>query len=195
MAIDVAGTLNKQLGVFMKNALAILSATTVLTLAASAFADDIVKGESKMEYKDNGGYESTQSSERVTGTGTKHVTESNVDVDVDSKGRVSKTVETEKTTDPKGLLNTKKDNATTEIEEKARGGYKQTTTRAHTDREGTDIVNKSTTNVDVDAKGNVTEVVKTEKVVDPKGLLNKSKAVSKTKTVNGRVVEDTATHN
>lgn len=178
----------------IKNTLAILSATTMLTMGAAAFAaDEVAKGETKVEYKDDGGYKSTQSSEHVNADGTKTSSEAKVDVDVDKDGQVEKTVKTESTTDPKGLLNAKKDTSKAEVEEKDRGGYKQTVTREHKDSDGTNVKEKSTTDVSVDREGNVTETTKNEKVVDPKGLMNKEKSVSKTKSVNGRVVEETKT--
>lgn len=175
----------------MKNLLATLTATTILAAAGGAFAaDETTQGESKVKYKDNGGYESTQSAEHTTAGGTTHSSDAKVDVDVDSKGRVDKTVKTDSVTDPKGLMNKKADTAKTEVEEKDRGGYKQTTTRKHTDAEGTNVTEKTSTDVDVDKNGNVTETDKTEKVTDPKGLMNKKKTVHKTKKVNGKVVED-----
>ena len=174
----------------MKNTFALLSATTMLTLSVSSFAaDETIKNNSKIEAKKNGGYESTRSSEQVTSDGTTHSSESKVDVDVDSRGRVDKTVKTVSITDPKGLMNKKKDTAETEIEEKAYGGYKQTTTRKQTDADGTDITYKTVTDVDIDSSGNVTTTATTEKTVNPKGLMNESKTTTKTKTVNGRVIE------
>jgi len=174
----------------MKTTLALLSATAVLALSgASLAADETVKGESKVEYKEDGGYESTRSSKHVTPEGTTHATETEVDVDVDSSGRASKTVKTEAVTDPKGLMNKKKDTSKTEIEEKPRGGYVQTTLSKHTEADGTDVTIKTVTDVDVDTSGNITTTAKSERVVDPKGWLNETKTTSTTKTVNGRVVE------
>ncbi len=174
----------------MKNIFALLSATTMLTMGTGAFAaDESAKSTSKVDYKKNGGYESTRSSEQTTSDGTAHSSENKVDVDVDSKGNIDKTVKSTSSTDPKGMMNKKKDTSETEIEEKSNGGYKQTTTRNQTDADGTDITYKTTTNVDVDDKGNVVTTATTEKTVDPKGLMNKTKTTSKTKTVNGQVVE------
>ena len=176
----------------MKNITAILVATAAMGLATSAYAaDESAQAKSKVEYKKNGGYESTRSADHTTAGGTTHTSESNVSVDVDSQGRIDKEVKSESVTDPKGLMNKKKDTSETEIEEKARGGYKQTTTRKHTDAEGTNTTYKTVTDVDVDADGNVTSTATTEKTVDPKGLMNETTSKSKTKTVNGQVVEQT----
>ncbi len=174
----------------MKNLIAFLSATTVLTMATAAFAaDETAADNSKVRYKDNGGYESTQSSDHTTPGGTSETSKTEVDVDVNSKGQVSKTVESKTTTDAKGLLNARTDKAKTELDEKDRGGYKQTSTRSHTDHDGTNVSEKATTDVDVDKTGNVTETTKTSKTVDPKGLMNKHTTTTKAKVVNGAVVE------
>ena len=171
----------------MRNSIAMLLATAGISLAASAYAAN--ETESSVEYKKNGGYEANRSSESVSPDGTKRVSESEVDVNVNSAGQVDKTITTESTTDPKGLMNKKKDSATTEIEEKARGGYKQTTTSHHTDANGTNVSLVVTTDVEVDAQGNVITTSTTEKTVDPKGLMNKKTTTSRTKSVNGKVVE------
>ena len=120
--------------------------TTILVSTAASFspavyaADESAESESKVEYKDTGGYESTRSTERVTPSGSKVTTEKTVDVDVDSDGLTERTIKTETTADPKGLMNKKQDNSETEIEEKERGGYKQVTTRKDTDANGTNII-------------------------------------------------------
>jgi hypothetical protein len=171
----------------MKKTLVMLMATTAFGLASSAYAADEVK--SKIEYKKDGGYESTRSAERTTASGATVSSESKVDVDVDNKGRIDKTVKVENATNPKGLLNEKKDEAETKIEEKARGGYKQVTTRKALNADGTDVTYKTTTNVDIDDKGNVTTTATTEKTVNPKGLMNEKTTTTKTKSVNGQVIE------
>ncbi len=175
----------------MKNMVAILTATAVMALVAPAYAaTESAQNKSKVEYKDNGGYESTRTSEHTTPGGTKHTSESKVDVDVDSDGKIDKTVKTESVTDPKGLMNKETDTAKTEIKEKERGGYVQTTVSKSTDADGTNVTIKATTDVDVDADGNVTTTAKSEKTVDPKGLMNKKTTSSMTKSVNGHVVEE-----
>ena len=180
----------------MKTMFALLATTAALGLAASSYAaDKSAQDKSKVEYKKDGGYESTRSSEHTNTSGTAYTSESKVDVDVDSQGRVDKTVKTESTTDPKGLLNKKDSTSETQIEEKARGGFKQTTTRKHTDAEGTNTTYKTVTDVDVDSDGKATSTATTEKTVNPKGLLNETSTKSKTKAVNGRVVEKTTKSN
>lgn len=180
----------------MKNMFAILAATTTLSVANSAYSiDEQTKNKSTMEYKDNGGYESKRSTEHTTPDGTTHSSESKVDVEVDSSGNIDKTIKTESTVDPKGMWNKKDSTSETQIEEKANGGYKQTTTRKYTDANGTKITYKTVTEVDVDNAGNVTSTATTEKTVDPKGLMNETTTKSKTKAVNGRVIEKTTKSN
>jgi len=175
----------------MKNTFSLLAATAAVSLATSAFAaSESAEVKSKMEHKKNGGYESTRTSDQTT-DGTRVSGESKVDVDVNSDGTVDKTVKNETVKDPKGMWNKKKDATKTEYEEKANGGYKQTTTSKHTDAEGTNITLVTTTDVDVDNAGNITSVAKTEKNVDPKGLMNQETTTDKTKTVNGKVIERT----
>ena len=172
------------------NTLPIIITATAMSLATSAYAaSESAQSKATMERKDNGGYESTVKSQETTSAGTAKTSESKVDVDVDSKGNVEKTVSTEATADPKGLMNKKTDTSETQIEDKANGGYKQTTTRRHTDAEGTNTTYKTVTDVSVDSSGNVTSTATTEKTVDPKGLMNEKTTTSKTKTVNGKVVE------
>ena len=174
----------------MKRMIAVLAATTALTLAAPVFAaSESTDGSTKIDYKSNGGYEATRSAEQTSTSGTTTKSNADVDVDVDSKGRTSKTVKAESSTDPKGLGNKKDDLAKTTYEDKDRGGYKQTTTRKHKDAAGTNTTYTTTTDVDVDTDGNVTTTAKTEKTVDPKGLMNAKSTTTKTKTVNGKVVD------
>lgn len=164
----------------MKNPLLALSTAILLALSAGAYAADEKTDE----------FESSTSTERTTTGGTVHSYEKNVDVDVDDKGRVNKSTTTETKVDPEGLLNTRKDTSTTEYEEKARGGYVQTTTNKHVDPDGANVTIKTVTNVDVDADGKITTTAKSEKVVDPEGLMNSTTTTSKTKTIDGVVVEE-----
>ncbi len=164
----------------MKNPLFAISTAVMMTLSAGAYAADEKKDE----------FESSTSTKSTTSGGTVNTYEKNVDVDVDDKGRVNKTTTTEKSVNPEGLLNTMKDTSTTEYEEKARGGYKQTTTTKHVDPDGANVMIKTVTNVDVDADGKITTTAKSEKVVDPEGLMNSTTTTSKTKTVDGVVVEE-----
>ena len=174
----------------MQKILTLLTITAVVGAVSSVSASgQSAETTSKTQIKPNGGYESSTTSESTTPGGGTKTTNKEVDVNVDARGRVDSTVTNTTTTDPKGLLNKQVNNAQTTIEEKTNGGYTQTTTRAHRDANGTSIVYKTVTDVDVDNKGNVQSTVKTEKTVDPKGLMNEKTSSSQTKTVNGKVVE------
>ena len=142
-----------------------------------------------MTSKKNGGYEASAYTQSTDDAGTTTTTERDVNVNVDSQGNIDKTVKAESSTDPKGLMNEKTNTAKTEIEDKLRGGYKQTTISKHTDAAGTDVTIKNITDVSVDRQGNVTMVVKSEKTIDPKGLFNEKTTTSMVKTVNGKIVD------
>ncbi len=163
----------------MKHPLLVLSATTLLGLSTISFAAEDKPGE----------YNTKSSLEHTTPGGTVHSYDKQVDVDVDDKGRVNKTTETKTKVDPEGLMNTKEDATTTEYEEKPRGGYKQTTIKKHTDDKGANVTIKTTTDVDVAENGEITTTAKSEKTVDPEGLMNSTKTIEETKSINGRVVE------
>lgn len=189
MAVVAMNKLHERYSMF--NKLTFLAATATIALSANAFAaDEHGEVKSKVEYKKDGGYESTMSSDGVNAAGAKLTSDRTVDVDVDSKGRVDKKVNVESTTDPKGLMNKKHTDAETKIEEKENGGYKQTTTRTHTDADGTNTTYETITDVDIDNKGNVKSTATTKKTVDPKGLMNEKTTKTTTKTVNGKVVEE-----
>ena len=94
------------------------------------------------------------------------------------------------------------------IEKDDDGEYKETSKSTHTDTAGTKTTSKRKVEVDVEDDGSVEKVVKTEKVTDPKGLMNKETQKTETtektnadgtvetnhkKTVNGKTVEDTTT--
>jgi hypothetical protein len=92
----------------MKNGLSLLAMTAIMGFSvASHAADPHAKVESSVDYKNNGGYESNVTSEEVNAAGTARTSEKSVDVDVDRNGNVVSTIDTEKTVDPKGLMNKK----------------------------------------------------------------------------------------
>jgi hypothetical protein len=173
----------------MKYTFTLLATTAMLSLASGAFAaDESSQVKSKVDYKKDGGYESTRTTEQTTAAGTEKTSKTKVDVDVDANGNVDKTVKKETVNDPKGMMNKTEENSETRIEEKDNGGYKQTTTRKHKDANGTSTTYKTVTDVNVNAAGNVTSTATTEKTVDPKGLMNETTTKSKTKAVNGKTV-------
>lgn len=94
----------------------------------------------------------------------------------------------------------------TKIEKDADGNYqrKRTSSAKSVDANGTLSSSETKVNVEADAQGNEEKSVTTEEVIDPKGLMNKSKTVTKDsvkykngktvakhqKKVNGRTVEE-----
>jgi hypothetical protein len=175
----------------MNKLFAILAATTILASTVPAFAvEESQESKTKTEYKKDGGYDSTTTSSSTNTNGTANTAQSSTNVSVDSKGYVEKTTKSENTSDPKGLMNKEKDTSETTLDEKPRGGYKQVTMRKHLDANGTNIVYTTTTDVDVDANGNVTTTALTEKTVNPKGLMNETTTKTRSKSINGKMIED-----
>lgn len=177
----------------MKKTLASLMFTASLALAGGALAADESHAKADVEHKDNGGYTATRSEKATVGNVDKTL-KTEVDVDVDSDGKKSRTVTSKSTNDPSGLMNKSSKEGETTIEEKANGGYKQTTVREGVDSKGTSVYYKTVTDVEIDGKGNVTTTATTDKTTDPKGLFNKTSTSTKVKTVNGKVVENSTDH-
>lgn len=57
----------------------------------NAFSAD-ASGQEEIQYKDNGGYEEKRHVEQISAGETKHSSDVNINVDVDSKGPATKTV-------------------------------------------------------------------------------------------------------
>ncbi len=171
------------------NFFTMLMATAAVGAANPTHAADEKKVDAQVEYKKDGGYESTRTTKQTTDDGTTYKTKSEVDVDVDAAGRVDKKITTETVADPKGLMNKEKAVSETEFEEKERGGYTQTTIRKYKDANGTDVSLKTVTDVEIDKDGNVITTATTERTVNPEGLMNQTTTKSKTKSVNGKVIE------
>lgn len=174
----------------MKSVLPVFASIIAVSFGTFAFAaEEQGKAEGSFEYKKNGGFESSVTSEGTDESGVKTKSETTVDVDVDRKGNVNRNISSEMTTDPKGLLNKKKESSEVELKEKAGGGYEMESTNEVKDRAGTNITEEKKVDVTVDKKGNVKETVKTSKEVDPEGLGNSTTVTEETTKVNGRVVE------
>lgn len=188
---------NEKGALLMRNVIALLAATALASIATGAYADEASASKSDLEQKDNGGYESTSSSESTDANGTTVTTDDKTDVDMDANGNIKKkVVDNEKTIDPKGLWNKKTEKDKTVYEEKKNGGYQQTTIHSYKDRDGESIYYKTVTNVDVDSHGNVITTAKTERTTEPKGWFSsKHTASSESKTVNGVVVEQNSKAN
>ena len=69
------------------------------------------------------------------------------------------------------------------LEHKKGGGYDATQTSEQTGPGGTKRVNESETDVSVNSKGQISKTTTTESSTDPKGVMNKSKEITKTEIV------------
>lgn len=174
---------------------AIVAALTALSVSSAALAaDESAEVKSKIDYKKNGGYESTITSEKKGPDGTVMKSTTDVDVSVDSKGRVSEEIDSKSTMDPEGLGNKKESITKVESKEKAGGGYEETKIQKNTDAAGTNVTTKVEKEVEHKRDGTVVETTEVKKTVDPKGLMNKETTTIKTKKVDGVVTERTEKH-
>jgi len=172
-----------------QSAITYMLAVLSLGLGDDAFSADASSKE-KIDYKDNGGYETTQHTQRTTPAGNAQSSDADVNVDVDSKGRVTKEVKTKATDDPSGLMNKRTESTDVKTKQKAHGGYEQKSDYKYTDAAGSNVSEKTKTDVDVDKKGNVTEDTTVERTVNPKGIFNsKTKTEKHIKAVNGTITE------
>ena len=85
----------------------LLTSVAALMLSAPAFSADkqSYEAKTKIEKDSDGNYSEKTKAEKTDVEGTTTSSEKNVSVDVDSNGAVDKTIKTETTTDPKGLMN------------------------------------------------------------------------------------------
>lgn len=110
----------------------LLASVAAIALTAPAFAADkeTYKSETKVEKDSKGNYDAKSETSKTDTAGTTTSVEKKVDVDVDGAGNVEKTVKTEETTDPKGLMNkTKvktKDTTTTHSDGTVDSSHKKT---------------------------------------------------------------------
>ena len=163
----------------MKTILTVLTAVSAIALGSAAYAAD-PQNTTEYSAKDNGGYAVKSTSKSTDAAGTEKTGQRKVDVSVKKNGAKKKTVTTKSSTDPKGLMNSKDNEAKSSTEVKADGSAEAVKSESHEDAAGTNVSTEAKT--DVDANGNV--VTETKKTVDPKGLMN-SKTI-KSKTVNGQ---------
>ena len=85
---------------------ALLATVAAFAVAGPALAaEGEVKAESTVKYDADGSYKKETNMERTDAAGTKHTSDTTVDVDADDNGNIEKRIETKTTTDPEGLLN------------------------------------------------------------------------------------------
>ena len=85
----------------------LLVSVAAVVFAAPGYAADkeTYKSETKIEKDSKGNYESKANVSKTDMEGTTTKAEKKVDINVDSDGETKKTVTTEESTDPKGLMN------------------------------------------------------------------------------------------
>ncbi len=101
----------------------ITTAIIAFGLTVPAFAETVsseTSSKTKMELKPDGSYskKSAQSTESTDSAGTTNKSETNVKESVDADGNGKKTVTTETTSDPKGLMNKTKTTTTDTVKMK-----------------------------------------------------------------------------
>lgn len=165
-------------------------AALAMAVTVPANANTPVKQEgptTTTEYKDNGGYTTTTNKAKVDAQGTEVKAKSKVDVDVNDDGSTTKTTKQEHIADPRGTMNERANTTETKVEQKV-DGYSRETRNSKSNAAGTSTLTKESRDVKVDAHGNVTETTKTDKVVDPKGLMNRESTTREETRVNGELI-------
>lgn len=112
----------------MKKHFVLLSTVAAITLSGSAFAAEKTTYESKtnVERDSKGNYNEERKTEKTNAAGTTTITKEKVEVDVHGNGDVDNTVKSEKTTDPKGLMN-KRSTKTTDTQDVKHDGSSKNT--------------------------------------------------------------------
>ena len=169
----------------MNKTLQLLAAVSMIALTSSAFAQD---NKTTYKEKDNGGYKVESKSDLTTHAGTDKTGSHKVDVDVSDDGSVTKTVKNKSSADAEGLMNSRGTVNETITKHKADGTAKINSVKEKYNAAGTNLKTEVETQVKYDANGNRKVITDTTKIVDPKGLMNKSETT--TRTVNGKVVHD-----
>jgi hypothetical protein len=174
--------------VMKKHLLALLATTAIIGAAPAAFAVD-ANVKSDYSSKANGGYKTTTETSHTSTNGTDTSAKKSVDVDVDDDGTTTRTIKSESSADPEGLMNGKKTSSEFTAKKKADGTYERKAEDKHTNAEGTDTSKTTKTKSHVDADGNVITKTKVEKKTDPKGLFNSNTSTSEITTKNGKVIK------
>lgn len=164
-----------------------LTAATAPALANVPTTDQ--KVESNSERRDNGGYATTSSKTKTDAAGTTVKSETKAELDVNDDGTSTKTTKQEHITDPKGTLNERAQTTETKVKRND-DGYSTETRTSNSNAAGTSTLTKQQREVKRDAQGNVIETTKTDKVVDPKGLMNREATSTEQKRINGELVEN-----
>lgn len=112
----------------MKTRIALLASVAAFTISGAAMAADRSSYESKsnVESDAKGNYNEENKTEKTNAAGTTTTTKEKVEVDVHSNGDVDNMVKSEKTTDPRGLMNKRSTKTTDTQDVKHSGATKNT---------------------------------------------------------------------
>ena len=112
----------------MKTHIVLLAAVAMLTLGGAAMAAEKTSYESKtnVERDSKGNYNEERKTEKTNAAGTTTTTKEKVEVDVHADGDVDNTVKSEKTVDPRGLMN-KRSTQTTDTQDVKNDGTSKST--------------------------------------------------------------------
>jgi hypothetical protein len=112
----------------MKTHILLLTSVAVFTLAGAAMAAEKTSYESKtnVERDSKGNYNEESKTEKTNAAGTTTTTKEKVEVDVHANGDVDNTVKSERTTDPRGLMNKRSTKITNTQDVKHDGSSKNT---------------------------------------------------------------------
>jgi hypothetical protein len=196
----------------------LLVTTAMIALGSPAFAADKETYESstKIEKEKNGNFSEKSKTSKTLMDGTFNSFEKNVDIKVDSKGNIDKTITTEQVVDAKGMGNkhitktkdteTRKDGKTSftheasvdgkkvtsdsNFEKDANGNYERKDTITRTDAAGTTRSTEKEETLKMGANGTMEKTTTVESSTDPKGLGNKT---TETVTDTKKVTEDSIT--
>ena len=112
----------------MKTHIVLLASVAAFTLGGAAMAAEKTSYESKtnVERDSKGNYNEESKTEKTNAAGTTTTTKEKVEVDVHVNGDVDNTVKSEKTTDPRGLMNKRSTKVTDTQDVKHDGSSKNT---------------------------------------------------------------------
>ena len=112
----------------MKTHILLLASVAVFTMGAAAMAAEKTSYESKtnVERDSKGNYNEESKTQKTNAAGTTTTTKDKVEVDVHADGDVENTVKSEKTTDPRGLMNKRSTKVTDTQDVKRDGSSKNT---------------------------------------------------------------------
>ena len=129
----------------MKTHILLLTSVAALTISGAAFATDKTSYETNttVDRDAKGNYNEESKTKKTNAAGTTTTTKEKVEVDVHDNGDVDNTVKSEKTTDPRGLMN-KHSTKTTDTQDVKHDGSSKNTHKKVVDGNTVEDVTKTT---------------------------------------------------